>query len=270
VSSCCYRLQAGEPAGADLRRILEEQLDEAIAQLQRARASRRKRVHEARKAIKKTRSALRLIRPAISTDAYNGASTALRSVAQSLAPLRDADVMRDTAAALLYEGKPVAAPRSRPARTSLPPLADSLVQLKAALQAWPWEEISAATVAQGFSQTIRRFSQAFHKAIATNPEDDELFHDWRKRAKDLRYQCLLLEPLWPALFKAYADSAEKLEDQLGQDHDLAVLKQHHPSLAAEASQRQQRLRHSAKKLGKRLSAEDPKAWKHRIAAWFHS
>ncbi|MBS1834650.1 MAG: CHAD domain-containing protein, partial [Acidobacteria bacterium] len=129
MSSCCYRLQAGEPAGADLRRILEEQLDEAIAQLQRARASRRKRVHEARKAIKKTRSALRLIRPAISTDAYNGASTALRSVAQSLAPLRDADVMRDTAAALLYEGKPVAAPRSRTARTSLPPLADSLVQL---------------------------------------------------------------------------------------------------------------------------------------------
>lgn len=269
MSCCCYRLQIGEPAGADFRRIVEEQIDEAIAQLQRARASRRKRVHEARKAIKKTRSALRLIHPAISTEAYDAATAVLREVAQTLAPLRDADVLRDTAAALLHKSKPNAR-RSPTAKTSLPPLAEPLVELKASLQAWPWTEVAAATVAQAFAQTVRRFSKAFHTATAANEkQDDELFHDWRKRAKDLRYQCLLLEPLWPALFKAYADSAEKLEDQLGQDHDLAVLRQHHPSLAAEASQRQQHLRHSAQKLGKRLSAEDPKAWKKRIAAWFH-
>ncbi|BDC51952.1 CHAD domain-containing protein [Bryobacterales bacterium F-183] len=260
-----YRFALLKDPGADILRIVTEQLDVAITQLEQRRTSQSKRIHEARKAIKKTRSALRLIRRAIPTEAYDAAITTLRDVARSLAPLRDADVMQQTAAALTNKPKPATA---KPSRTPLPPFAAPLHQLKASISTtWPWQDIDPVIIAKGFAQTIRAFQKAFQ--ATTNTNDPELFHTWRKRAKDLRYQSLILEPLWPALFQAIAETAQKTEELLGEDHDLAVLTQHQPQHTAQATERQQQLRRKVRKLGQRLSAEDPKAWKRRIIAWFH-
>lgn len=267
-----YRLSTTAEPGQELRRIVLEQLDEATAQLGRQQQSNRprsKRIHDARKAIKKTRSALRLIRRAIPKEAYASAIATLRDVAQTLAPMRDADVMRSTAASLQTASAWKRAPDHR-RKPPLTPLAAPLEDLKVAIAVWPWQDISASTIAKAFSETIRRLAKAFRATVETEDPHYELFHTLRKRAKDLRYQCLLLEPLWPAVFKAYSEAAEKLEQHLGEDHDLAVLLEHDPSIdKQEASERQRQLRHKANKLGRRLSAECPKAWKQRIVAWFH-
>ena len=51
-------------------------------------------------------------------------------------------------------------------------------------------------------------------------------HEWRKRAKNLRYVVELLEPIWPEVIEALAREAERLESDLGEDHDLAMLPAH--------------------------------------------
>ena len=66
-----YRLEAGETLPHGLKRIVREQLDDAIAGLRSARGSDAPAaVHNARKDIKKTRSVLRLARDEIGDELY--------------------------------------------------------------------------------------------------------------------------------------------------------------------------------------------------------
>ena len=58
---------------------------------------------------------------------------------------------------------------------------------------------------------------------ARDSGDAELWHDWRKRAKDLRYALELLRESAPAILGGMIDAAGTLGDDLGDDHDLAVL-----------------------------------------------
>ena len=54
---------------------------------------------------------------------------------------------------------------------------------------------------------------------------DETLHEWRKRVKDLWYVLDILQPIRPAFTKRRGEEAHKLADDLGDDHDLAVLRQ---------------------------------------------
>jgi CHAD domain-containing protein len=51
----------------------------------------------------------------------------------------------------------------------------------------------------------------------------ENFHEWRKRVKYYRYQLKLLRDFWKPVMEALRREAVKLSDDLGDDHDLAVL-----------------------------------------------
>ena len=53
--------------------------------------------------------------------------------------------------------------------------------------------------------------------------EPEHFHDWRKRAKDLRYQLEMLEPRLSSRFTELREMAEELAEMLGDLHDLDVL-----------------------------------------------
>jgi CHAD domain-containing protein len=55
--------------------------------------------------------------------------------------------------------------------------------------------------------------------------DDEAFHKWHIRVKNLYYELQMLQPVWPErLVKMVAD-LRQLEEKIGADHDLVVLKQ---------------------------------------------
>lgn len=94
--------------------------------------------------------------------------------------------------------------------------------------------------------------------------------------KDLWYHHRLLKPVWPAVFDAYAEEAHLLSEQLGDDHDLAVLRARLEQgidglavdldpLLAVVEERRGALQAQARRLAARLYAEKPKAFERRVA-----
>jgi CHAD domain-containing protein len=53
----------------------------------------------------------------------------------------------------------------------------------------------------------------------------ERLHEWRKQAKYLRHALEILSPIAPKEIDALARHAHRLADGLGEDHDLAVLRE---------------------------------------------
>jgi hypothetical protein len=107
----------------------------------------------------------------------------------------------------------------------------------------------------------------------------ERLHEWRKRVKDHWYHMRLLAPAWPGGLDARVAELKALSDLLGNDHDLAVLRQRlseDPGLAAAGggaldgplAGRQAALQAEALALGRRLYAEKPKAFRKRLGAYW--
>jgi len=117
--------------------------------------------------------------------------------------------------------------------------------------------------------------------IARENPSVESFHEWRKRAKYLRYHLRLLRPAWPRLLKRTRSEVKTLGDLLGDDHDLAVLEEvltvalgdntdqeRIGVLMALMRQRSLELRDQACWLGRRIYAEKPKAFRKRIGCYW--
>jgi hypothetical protein len=94
----------------------------------------------------------------------------------------------------------------------------------------------------------------------------------------MRYQLAVLTELWPEVFSGYVKSAKKLEQLLGEDHNLAVLtdvlnqspgkQKAFKLIASSVEKKQSKLRAKAKLLAGCLYAESPKVWDTRLyASW---
>jgi CHAD domain-containing protein len=224
-----------------VHRILRAQIDDAQSELSGSRVSDES-VHAARKSLKKARATLRLIRDAIPTTAYQRENRALRDAARPLSAARDARVMLDTLDRLEKLYGP-AAKRSIPAelRDALErdqvtarramgstngarkPRATSLAQVRGRISrlqvtAHGWEELGS-----GLKRVYRNGRRAMKQAKRTPTPD--CLHEWRKQTKHLWHQLQVLQPLWPGTIGELADQAHKLSDYLGDDHDLAVLRE---------------------------------------------
>jgi CHAD domain-containing protein len=90
------------------------------------------------------------------------------------------------------------------------------------LAAWPLDGADWCVIEAGIKSIYRKGREAYRATLT--PGHPELFHEWRKRTKDLWHQTELLEPLWPEALKALGDEFHELADTLGLEHDLAVLK----------------------------------------------
>src|ERR1700733_10637342 len=69
----------------------------------------------------------------------------------------------------------------------------------------------------------RRGRQAFTRARGTREMED--LHAWRKRVKDLWYHERLLASTCGPTVRGHAKDLDRLSELLGDDHDLAVLRQ---------------------------------------------
>ena len=78
-----------------------------------------------------------------------------------------------------------------------------------------------SAVAGNVGRGYRRGRLAMKRARKGRAPED--FHDWRKRAKDLRYQLEILGPHLPSDFDGIRTGATDLAEQLGDLHDLDVL-----------------------------------------------
>jgi CHAD domain-containing protein len=280
-----FRLELAEPVEDGTRRIVREQVEKAVAEIDDRGLSRSEAIHQVRKRCKKIRSVVRLVRPEF--DDYRFENAFFRDTARELAGPRDAAVMVDTYDALAgaFNGGSTARPLA-PLREELvqrrdevaqdeEDQAEKLAKVRAQLHEsleriadWRLGEDGFAGLDAGLLKTYGRGRKAL--ALAYEEPSAESFHDWRKRTKYYRYQIQLLRDLWPRVLQALRHEVKALSDLLGDDHDLALLRQTllggpetfgrerdlDPVLCL-IDRRSAELRTEARPLGQRIFAEQP-------------
>ena len=282
-----YRLKARESIPENIRRIVTEEIDSALGQLrERSIGKRDEAIHEARKSIKKIRGVLKLMRPELGVT-YDTENESLRNIGAKLSELRDAGAMIETLGSLIgsysekLQKKTLSAIRRgleldkrekekslRPAK-AMQEAAAGLMSFRKRVSKWPLSSDGFGAIAAGLQQTYRDGRKAM--ANANRKKTPELYHEWRKRAKDHWYHIRLLESLWTEVMEARESSLHDLETWLGEDHNLVVLQERMKAnpgrfgsekdialVRALADDHQNDLRRNSSLSGQRLYEEKPK------------
>jgi len=289
-----YSFLPEESVAEATTRIAREQLDVAIEQLTGRLASEPERaIHTARKAIKRERSLVRLIRGAIPAEERRHENAALRDAAQLLSGARDADVMVATVDALSERfagqlpertfteiGAALKAEDDGDADRDLATRAAAVAaELDAVRERTPdwglvageWRALDAGLV-RSYERGLKGFARA------RRGRSPEALHDWRKRVKDLWYQSRLLADVCGPAIAGQAKDAHALADLLGDEHDLMLLDEtlaHGLPAPVDVdgvrgliAHRRRELRAEALRIGGRVYAETPKAFRRRMRhAW---
>ncbi|HKO37936.1 MAG TPA: CHAD domain-containing protein [Solirubrobacterales bacterium] len=293
-----YALKEGEPLGEGLRRIAAGRAEKALERLRASasgEAASAAAIHGARKDMKKLRTLLRLLRGGLPKKVYAKEMSRYRDAARKLSESRDAEVKLATVGALVEaaDGLPAKATEmwrqildsDREAATgtvaSQEAIAEAVELIEAGcgeIEGWQLAKDPWKAVVSGVTRVYRRGRRAMRAAEA-DPGDDG-FHEWRKRAKDLRYGLELLSGAWSGPLAATAAEAVRLGDLLGGHHDLAVLREdlHQRRLGEEETRdleaaieaRQEELAAEALRLGRRLYAERPKDFGRRLGRYWRA
>jgi CHAD domain-containing protein len=235
-------LSRSQDLAHEVRRVLLGQLDDARSRLSGTRLSDDS-IHQARKTLKKARATLRLLRESIPESAYRQENLALRDIARSLSAARDAAVMLatldqleqhhggsatskiSTALKKTLEAQQLETSRklhgSKDRRRS-PATRVNLVKQRVARM-----PIAESDGWSGIGVCLRRASRNGRRALrrARRDRSEDALHEWRKRTKHLWHQTQVLEPLKPGLIAEFGDQAHRLSDYLGDDRDLALLRE---------------------------------------------
>jgi CHAD domain-containing protein len=235
-----YRLKHDESVIRGLKRVAREEMEAAGAQLSgHKKPSRDEAIHDARKSIKKVRALLRLANPE-QEGIYGRENARLRDIARRLSKFRDAFAIIETFDALKNKFKRetrnqlqsvrlgLTKRRSQSAREEdvgivILEAASALRKAAKRVKTWPLETDGFAAIGPGLEETFR----AGRKALARvrNAARPENLHELRKRVKDHWYHLRLLEDLWTDVIQATEKSLKDLETQLGNDHNLVVLRE---------------------------------------------
>jgi CHAD domain-containing protein len=247
--------------------IFRHQVAAAIEALEESKPN----VHAARKQLKRARATLRLLRPATGEDVYRSENVATRDAARPLSRVRDDEALQGTLEGLL-EHLDRSAPRVHIAQSSHKLPAAQLDKIKGALkrsmtraQAWKLDADGWDCIATGLRATYRRGRRALRQARKDRATDD--LHEWRKQTKYLWHQLQMLAPLATGPIGELADEFHLLADYLGDEHDLAVLRERlgeSSELTAAIDRRRHELQDKALTLGERLFSDKSKAFVHRL------
>ncbi|CAH2398784.1 CHAD domain-containing protein [Mesorhizobium ventifaucium] len=237
-----YRIDPRLPLTGEVRRILAEEIGKALVHLDAAHDRPEQALHKCRRRLKKVRALLRLVRPGNETFCSTE-NQCYREVAALLAEPREAaalvetidrlaknfpeqsaggglDVVRDTLVArqhALHGGAGLRA--AIVAATAACQEGISRIDMLA-LPDQP--EQAADVLAEGARITLRRARKALDKAGSRGEAND--FHDLRKAAKTHGMHLSLLGRLWPTPIKARRKAVDELGEQLGELHDVFVLR----------------------------------------------
>lgn len=237
-----YRLKHRESVPEDVKRIAREEIRPAVQYLRgKGGIGRDEAIHEARKSIKKLRALLRLVRPGLG-EFYESESARLRDAGRKLSQLRDLGALITTFDKLKKEREKTLGKVSLTAirrvlvlhkkrveaemgiQELMHGLAASLGSTLRSVPHWPLEADGFAALEPGLKKTFRSGKKAFRGL--NKHASREKFHEWRKRVKDHWYHVRLMENLWTDVMKGYEQSLKELEDALGDDLNLAILRDH--------------------------------------------
>jgi CHAD domain-containing protein len=295
--SDAYRLLAGEPVDAGMKRVLAAQVDDAIAQLRGESGNEpAEAIHEARKDVKKIRSALRLVRDPIGDDVWRRENDHYRDVARKLSSFRDAEILVEALDGLgerfgqsarerfdrfreQLDEENRAAHRDGSIERAMASAAAELAAGRSRIDELPLDGDGWELIAPGLHRSYRRGRKRL-RAVEEEASVTNL-HELRKRVKDLWYQLRLIRDAERAMIGPLADHAHDLSDHLGDDHDLALLREEarrrrdafaapgdQRHLLEEIDQRRGELQFAAISLGDRIYAEKPKKFTNRLGKRF--
>jgi CHAD domain-containing protein len=281
-------LHTDESLGLGVLRVAEDLIDYIVGSDQHPKQEEGEYIHHVRTTIKRLRALLRLIRPVVGETFFNRENARLRNAGHRLAVARDTEVARETLKALPVSDDPekqaVAAAlaglkNKNGTRTdigdALNEIRKELEQTKRNLQQLQlvngeWEVIEPG-LRDVYRQSRKRMDRALHDG------GDEAFHKWRIRVKNLLYELELLEPVWPKQMDKLTTRLSKLQDKIGYDHDIAVLKgilRKTPERfgGTEAVERlircldgkSRKLRHAAEPLGEKIFAKKPRRFVRKL------
>ncbi len=247
------RLRRGESLQAGIQRLSLEHLDYAIGVVIGGDVSPDSAVHEARKAMRRVRGLLRLVRDELGPDVYRFENIRLRDTGRLISEARNAAVALDTLATvesryaeLLVTDVFAGVRGALEARKSgivehaigdpeqRRQIVDALRSARARYAALPLEGTlgkpstkpsirnSYRAIAPGLARTYNR--GRLRMADAYRSPSDEGFHEWRKRVRYLRFELETLTELWPEAIKGIVFAVNDLGNILGEDHDLAELR----------------------------------------------
>ena len=276
--------------GEALRAIARDVLSEARGALDNQEKDNAVAVHDYRKAMKRWRALLRLLQPFLGDQGQHLRIQA-RDFARELAGARDAQAAIEALEDLVESDAPlsprtIASIRGRLDEIRLGTEAAALTQAVrarliialentvATIDGWPVDQITFADLARELAKTYRRVRK-------DAPEDwraaePDVLHELRSRVVAHRYQMELVVPLWPKVWRVWVAEAQRLRDRLGSFQDLSVLHgftKPHAALAPWRSRlvppilaRQAAHAKAAQRIGGRLLAEKPKAFRRRLEA----
>lgn len=299
-----FSLDRAEPLHTGLSRMALGQLDLAIEALQSPAADDSERtIHEIRKAIKRLRALLRLSRGALGERGFQRENRILRDCARSLSGARDTEVMLGVLRTLVKRH-----PKRLRGRASMgrlrrrleaeraqslgeqSHLGDTRAQTLAELCAmrervasWTLPDSGFALIAKELHGIYRRGRRSLRRARKAG--DTATWHEWRKRAKDLRYVAQMLDrdrdtDARGVRMRRVESRADRLGELLGEERDLKLLagriKRHsdvfegdrrtHKLLRKQIDKRRRRLRREALALGDRLYRDSPRRFVRRARA----
>jgi CHAD domain-containing protein len=290
-----FELESGEGVQTGIRRIVDEQLADALEELRRDNPRKvDEAVHSARKRLKRVRAVARLVRKELGNEVYQRENTAFRDAGATLSEARDAAVLVQTLDGLkgrvdaeaFAAARKVLVARRRAVHqrvieqgNGLAGVAQAVEEARQRVSQWPIERDGWRALRPGLRRIYADGRQAMK--LAKGGTHEEVFHEWRKQVKHLWHQLEIVEPVWPEVIKALADECHALADLLGQEHDLAVLrdvlKTESPSSVGAGSSVDEAIQTSradlqrqALSLGARVFAEKPKAFVRRIGQYWHA
>lgn len=237
------------------RQVLAAHLAEHTVRLQAedraVRTGQAEGIHKLRIAARRLRSALSTWRPLLDQEATEPVREELRWLGGTLAPARDAQVLREHLAEVLA-GQP-AELVAGPVATRIDDLLRAaygagrdraleqldgsryfrlLDALDSLIESPPLTKDAdepAGTVLKRLLRRdikrLRRAVRAIEAAPRTSAERDVAFHEARKKAKRLRYAAEMAEPVLGKQARSLATSAKKVQETLGVHQDSVVARE---------------------------------------------
>ncbi len=195
-------------------------------------------VHEVRKNMKKLRALLKLLHYFLPNKLYKKLNNQFRDTAKAFANARDAKVRWDTALFFILNDKWPDTARfisylyKKEYEEAMTRLTNEQAKLDLAKEKIPKAKhiinnlsIKDISDEQFFWKLKKVFYNSEQKYIkALKRQDDEQYHKWRKKIKQLMYEISLvpkIDQYFPELFEEKLDD---LSDLLGGEHDLAMFK----------------------------------------------
>jgi CHAD domain-containing protein len=290
-----FAIEPGDSPAQAVLRAAGRDIDQCLQALSLIGADTEKNVHGVRKRIKRLRSLLRLVRFSLAGADYRRANAALRDASRLLATAREAAVRRrgldlmlrtvprqdEEFAATLRQAIVGHVASDAPSDANVTRAREHLASARIV-----FESLGSAGEKWSVVQPGLRRSHALGRRFMRQSWQDtstHAFHEWRKWVKYQWHQMELLTPVWPEELELRCAVLKRLSDVLGDEHDLADLREHLLAaaiplqFAAELQElltaldaRRAELRREALRIGTRLFAEKPAAFERRLGRYYRA